>query len=677
MPTARAGQLNLRGLVNPGAYVINNLPTPNAPAIPTNIEGLVGVASWGPVDSVMTGSVNNFTSIIGTPMLRNADIANHVSAASQMGANTDFRFVRVTDGTDTAAQATIQSTCGQATARYTGVLGNNITIVFQTTGAVGAFAAIVSGTTGTPERFDNIFNALQSVTVTPGTGYTSVPVAQVTAPQIAGGKAATVQPTLVSLAPTLGVGGTGHVVDDVVTFGAGLSIKVLTVASGVIETFSVVTPGLITSGGVPATVGNQTSSTGAGTGATLTMAWGLGTPTFTNGSGYYTATGTPLAITLVGGGATTPGTYTPVLSFWAALASAINGGTVQRGRSNFIVYTPGTGTAPPITNVVNTLSGGTDGASGVGSIQLLGVDGSQAQRTGAYVLRGSGMDCFELCDSTDDTLWGALTSLAIQESALAVGVTAESDTIEDCVSTRQSVGQDDPNFWLICGDFPTFTDGYFGARTVSPAAIALGLAGNLSPEQSPINKPLVAVIGTQTSQMGVVVSDADETVANTGGIDIIGQSVDLGEDYFSFLTGLNTSSNNEAQGVEYTRLTNYLIKVLQATGKAFVGKLQSQELNDPTRTSALQTFDSLGQSLASPSAGSGGYGLIDNFLMICALGDGNNTPQTIQAGQLYLTANIEYLNVVRIFVINLFGGGNVSVTLQAPSTATSPLVVSA
>ena len=30
MPTGRAGQFNTSGITNPGAYIINNLPRPNA-----------------------------------------------------------------------------------------------------------------------------------------------------------------------------------------------------------------------------------------------------------------------------------------------------------------------------------------------------------------------------------------------------------------------------------------------------------------------------------------------------------------------------------------------------------------------------------------------------------------------------------------------------------------------
>ena len=641
-------------------------------ALPTNIEGMVGVGSWGPVNAAIIATNEGDTAgKLGTPQVRAYDIATHVAAACQMGNAINFRLVRVTDGTDTAATAQVQTTGGQATALYTGSLGNKIAISFANTGRLGAYAAIIQGVTGLPERFDNIFTGLASVTVAPGTGYTYVPSAQVSAPQIVGGVPATVRPTLTSITQALGTGGTGHVVNDVVTFGAGVQVKVLTVASGAIATFQVLNPGSITSGAVPGTVGNQTSTTGAGTGATLTLTWGLGQPQISYGSGYYNAMSAALTLTLSGGGAGggfTAGSYTPVVSFWAALATAINNGTPNRGRSASIVFTPGSSTAVPTVNVVTALSGGTDGAGGVTTQQLVGVDGLGNARTGMYALRGTGIDGFELCDCTDTAPWGAMLQLGIQEAAYPMAAAPQGTSIAATVALRQSAGIDDPQFKLFVGDYPYFYDSYYGTRAVSPCAIALGLFGNLSPEQGTINKPLIAVTATDTSMQGVFTSSADLAVAELGGVELIGRSTDLGEDYFSLLTGRNTSSNTIARGDEYTRLTNYFIKTFEQVGKSFVGKLQSQRATDPTRTQALQTFDSYCQSQVDPSSGSDGYGKIDAFLNTCRGPNEpgtENTAATIQGGYLFLTSRLEYLNVVRYFVVNLFGGGNVSVTVSA------------
>ncbi len=670
MPTGRAGQFNTSGLTNPGAYLINNLPSSNAVGVPTNIEAMVGVGSWGPTNALIVGTnQGDCATKLGLPQVRFADIATHVEAAAQMGSAINFRWVRVTDGTDTAAYALVQSSAGQATARYSGTMGNNVTLAFNMTTRVGAYKAVVLGPTGLPEQFDNIATALQSVTVTPGTGYSYVPAATVSAPQVVGGSAATVQPTLTSVTQTILAGGTGHAVNDVVTFGAGVQIKVLTLTGSAIATFSVVNSGSITSGSVPSTVGAQTATTGSGTGASLTLLWGLGAPTFTYGSGYYSATGSALTLALQGGGSGTgftAGTYTPVMSFWAALASAINLGTTQRGRSQFIVFSPGTSTAAPVLGTPITFAGGTDGAGGVGTLQLVGNDGLANARTGMYSLRGSGMDTFELCDCVDTAPWGVMLSLAIGEASYAIAAAPLGLSIESSVALRQTAGVDDPQFKLLTGDWPSFFDTYYGTRTVSPCAIFAGLCGNLSPEQGTINKPLPAVTRTGTSQLGIVISSNDESYAETGGVDVIGQSDDLGETYFSFLTGRNSSSNTIANGDEYTRLTNYFIRTLEQVGKQFVGDLQSQQFVDPTRVKALQTFDSFCQTQVNPSSGSNGYGKIQGFLNICDLT--NNSPATIQGGYMFMTTRLQYLSVVRYFVTNLFGGSNVTTTVQTALT---------
>ena len=545
-------------------------------------------------------------------------------------------------------------------------------MAFIAGGRVGSYTAVIQGPGGLPERFENIFSGLQSVAVTPGTGYKFVPTAQVTAPQIAGGIQASVQPTLTTVgAPVLGSGGAGFAANDIVTFGTGLQIKVLTVTSGAIATFSVVAPGLVTSGAAPTGAMAQTATSGSGTGATVTATWGLGQPNIIAGSGYYNPTSAPITVTLIGGGAATPGSYAPTVTFWAALATAINAGTPQRGASSYIVFATCTSSAPPVTGVPIPFAGGTDGATGVTTQQLVGTDGLASSRTGMYALRGTGVDAFELCDCTDVASWGPMLALGIQEAAYPIVAAAVGTSIEDTVALRQNAGIDDPYLKVMTGDWPSFYDGYNGlTRLVSPCAIVLGLFGNLSPEQGTINKPLIAVSKTQTSSYGIVVSSGDESFAETGGVDVIGKSEDLNEDYFSLLTGRNSSSNSAANGDEYTRLTNFLIKTYEKAGRDFVGRLQSQRPADPTRTAALQTFDSLDQSLVDPASGSNGYGMIDAFLNICDLT--NNPPQLVQRGYLFLTSRVRYLNVVRYFVINLFGGGNVSVTVS--TTNTLPIV---
>ncbi|MCJ2084604.1 hypothetical protein MKK88_01155 [Methylobacterium sp. E-005] len=525
MPSFRDGTANLLGLTSPGVYVDQILPTAFIAGLPTNVEAMIGVGSWGPVNAV-TAFSDPTSCPYGPPQNRLYDIAKHVSVACQQGSVINFRGVRVTDGTDVAATGMVVGTGGGTfTAKYTGTLGNQITITFQPTAAIGAYACIVNFPGRTPERFDNI-------------------------------------------------GGTGA-------------------------------------------------------------------------------------------------------AFWQNLATAINVGTSQRGPSNYVVFTASTMTAAPTVNTALALTGGTDGATTITSSVLLGQQAT-LPRTGMYALAGlradaSGYpDTFQLCDCTDTSIWNAMLSFAIQNAMMAVVTLPSGGSISSAVASRVSVAIDDPSIKIIAGDWPTVYVPGLGSILASPATVYQGLVGNLSPEQSPINKALIAVSATQTSQTGVLTSDAEESIAQTGGIDFIGRSSALNQDFFSFMTGRNASSNTAANGDEYTRLTNSIIRGLEgAATRSIVGRLQSVRPDDPTRLQAAAVLNSYFADLANPDFGSGGYGQIDNWAVTCDLT--NNTPSTIARGFLFAFCAVRYLATVRFFVIKLAGGNNVTVSVQntAPTISTS------
>jgi len=108
MPVFLDGQQNLAALTVPGVYGDIILPTPMLLGLPTNIMGLVGVGSWGPTNSLIPVSKPVDCALqIGVPKVRPRDIASYVAAATQVGSSIGFLCVRVTDGTDVAATATI------------------------------------------------------------------------------------------------------------------------------------------------------------------------------------------------------------------------------------------------------------------------------------------------------------------------------------------------------------------------------------------------------------------------------------------------------------------------------------------------------------------------------------------------------------------------------------------
>ena len=156
----QAGQINVTGLVVPGVYP-QIVPPQNqvVNGVPSNTLGVVGTASWGPVNSPQTvGTMQEYSAIFGPIVARKYDAGTVVYAASLQGAN-DFSVVRVTDGTDAAAAATVQASATNAitfTSKYTGSFGNSISVSIANGSAANTYAVIVAAPGVAPEKFDNI-----------------------------------------------------------------------------------------------------------------------------------------------------------------------------------------------------------------------------------------------------------------------------------------------------------------------------------------------------------------------------------------------------------------------------------------------------------------------------------------------------------------------------------------
>ncbi len=162
MSVTPLGALNTNALLVPGLYVQVVPPQTIINGIPTDIVGVVGTASYGPVDvPVVVGSYAEFKQSFGDLVARANDMGTQIAKMAQQGAQ-NFRCVRVTDGTDTAASSTISLLGGAEmltlTARYTGSwFGNNVNVVFApgTRASTVKVSVLVSGF-GTVEVFDNI-----------------------------------------------------------------------------------------------------------------------------------------------------------------------------------------------------------------------------------------------------------------------------------------------------------------------------------------------------------------------------------------------------------------------------------------------------------------------------------------------------------------------------------------
>ena len=631
MPIGLDGQWNLAALQVPGVYIDIIPPSPNLTGAATNIIGVVGVASWGPTNTVISVSApNDCATKLGVPQIRNNDIAWHIWAACQIGGAAAFNCVRVTDGTDVAATGVLQNAAASGTVTFVSNPTASTTITLGGT----AVTFVASGATGNQV---NIGGTL-ALTLTALAALLNAS-ADVNLSKCSYVATSTV---LIATYKTAGTSGNSFTLATNVT---GATVSGATLSGG--------GPGLTLTGRYTGTLGNNiqiviANGTKANSYLVSVIYHGLAPEIFNNITGSGNA-------------------------FWTNLANAINNGTPYRGPSNYVVATAGALTAAPVVGTNVTLSGGTDGASGVTDTTLLGND--VAPRTGMFALRNSGVDTFTLVDLQSNTYWPAIDSFALSEAAMAC-VTAPSGTsITGTVGLRTAVGLDDFTMWVATGDWPSMYDSQNQVvRLVNPTAAMIGFCGNASPEQSPLNKILRGIVMTETSQEGSTYANADIQNAEVGGIDlIVGPPTTIGGDYYSFITGRNAWSNTGGNGVEYTRVTNFIARSLQsfATG-SIVGMLQSIRPDDPTRLRAKQMLDGFFAQLADPNSGSSGQGIIDTWSTVCDLT--NNPPASQALGYLFATCKVRYLNVVRYFVIRLAGGGNVTVTSSTNAPTTQSLL---
>lgn len=157
MPVVQQGAINTTALQIPDLYVQIVPPqTQYINGVATNILGIVGAASWGPVNSpAIIGDVASFVAAFGPIGNRKHDLGTAVALAALQGAN-NFRVVRVTDGADVAASATVQAGCLTFTSRYTGTFGNQVSVALSAGTQAGTWKVVAAAPGLVPECFDNV-----------------------------------------------------------------------------------------------------------------------------------------------------------------------------------------------------------------------------------------------------------------------------------------------------------------------------------------------------------------------------------------------------------------------------------------------------------------------------------------------------------------------------------------
>lgn len=142
-------------------------------------------------------------------------------------------------------------------------------------------------------------SGVATITLTnPGSGYLSVPTITLTAAP-PGGSTATAFAYLTVLSVAIVSGGFNYAGGQSVTLLNGVVLNVNSTSGGVITSVSIINPGLVTGGSIPANPTGQIATSGVGAGSTYNLTWKIqGIYLSSAGSGY----GAAPAVVISGGG---------------------------------------------------------------------------------------------------------------------------------------------------------------------------------------------------------------------------------------------------------------------------------------------------------------------------------------------------------------------------------------
>lgn len=632
-----AGSVNLAAIAADDLYIQIVNPPSFIRGVPTDVFGLVGTASWGKVNiPIHLGSgqdaVQNFGQISAASLTDIYDMATDLALCFGQSSNQsslEGYGVRVTDGTDTAATDILAGVANKTeTATITGSVaaGDVLNVVITDT--------VVTGSPFT-------------ITYTCVAGDTVAIIAAALAASINAN--ATLASVFITATSALGVLTINYPTTATVTFTQSVSpgSETITLANG-----STNSHGLSVTANCTGVLGNN---------ITLTIAAGSATST-------YTATVTPFY------GSSEVFPNIPAAGFWTNLKNALNTGlSTFRGPSQFVI---GSNPLPSVGNPTLgtfSLAGGTDGRAGVVTATLLGSDTAQP-RTGLYALRQQqpAIGVVWIVGSVDTTLVPSLVQFGQSEGCSELFPFPTGTSTATATAAVATNGQHDSSLAYV-KDFLYFFDTINNVtRLVPPTAVIGGEICTLTPEQSPGNKPVSLVLGTERNNP--ISGNQPYTQSEIGqlenaGIMLITNPIPAGSQ-FGIRHGQTTSLSPATAPFEYWRMTSYLARSLAATMGQYVDQLQSQQPNDPLRQTIRMQLNNFLNELE-------GLGQIDGFQVNCNFssspsakpGLGMNTPASVAQHYLYALVQVTYLSSVRFFIISLQGGTTVVTSTANPGQA--------
>ena len=340
-------------------------------------------------------------------------------------------------------------------------------------------------------------------------------------------------------------------------------------------------------------------------------------------------------------------------TFKANLLAALNTGTANSAPSPRWTATSGASTLVPLTTAFSA-SGGTDGATTITSALFIGQDGTVG-RTGMYALRGAiqgGQFIFAgFSDMSQSQTIIAFNRTEGTRFAISAPIGTSTTTMQGLKATYSA---SDPTL-DTCIDWGQMIDSWTGQTVyVAPAAGVNGVISSLDFYQDPSNKPYTGKVGIfATERSTTPLSQSEAATRQASGIMYLTNPINRGA-----VWGLpHGKASDGVSNISDVRTANYIGLSLFTVLGPFVGEVQSQAQNDPTRLAASGAVAAFMNTLLLPIPKISAYSNV--------MDTSNNTPTTIAQGFLFDNLSVQTLAGVQFILVSEQVGTNVQITVKA------------
>ena len=313
-----------------------------------------------------------------------------------------------------------------------------------------------------------------------------------------------------------------------------------------------------------------------------------------------------------------------------------------------------TGEVPVFTSY--SLSGGTDGASGVTDATLIG---TIVPRTGMYALENQGSTVIDLVDCQTASLWTTCAQWGYGQGVLFSMAGPSGESLASASTNLESAGLDDYDIEVFLGDYLYYYDATNQVvRLVSPVAFHAGKRVSLTPNDSTLNKELYGILGSQKSGLvgsGTLTAytSAEVLAIELARLNVIGNP-SPGGSYWSCLIGHTTSSDSGIWTENYTIMTFMIAKSINGSLGKYVGLPITKSLMQSAKSallsmfSMLETYGYIGTTDGSPA-----YAVV--------LDTSNNSVAQTGSNVLQANTSCNYQGIVEQFFVNTQGGSTVTI----------------